>query len=251
MKNNLDNLRHSCAHLLAAAIMELYPHAKRTIGPAIENGFYFDFDLKDSKISEEDFPKIEQKMHEIVKEWENFVRHELTTEEAKKEFADNPYKQELIEEFAKNGEKISFYKSGNYWDLCAGGHCENPKEELKHFKLLSTAGAYWRGSEKNKMLTRIYGTVFPTKEELDNHLKMLEEAKKRDHRKLGKELKLFFIDDMVGKGLVMWLPNGFIVREQIENLAKQKEKEAGYVRVATPHIAREELFITSGHHPYY
>lgn len=174
---NLDNLRHSCSHLLAAAVMELWPDTKRAIGPAIENGFYFDFEFA-KPISEEDFPKIEQKMHELAKKWDKFERHELSPEEAKKEYPDNPYKHELISEFAKNGEKLSFYKSGDYWDLCAGGHVENPKEQLKHFKLLSIAGAYWRGNEKNKMLTRIYGTIFPTKEELDKHLWRMEEAKK-------------------------------------------------------------------------
>lgn len=247
---NLDNLRHSAAHLLAAAVMELWPNTKRTIGPAIENGFYFDFEFE-QPVSENDFVKIEQKMHELVKKWESFERSELTPDDAKKEYPDNPYKHELIYEFSQNGETLTFYKSGDYWDLCKGGHCEHPSQELKHFKLLSVAGAYWRGSEKNKMLTRIYGTIFPTKEELDAHLALLEEAKKRDHRKIGAEQQLFFIDDVVGKGLVMWLPNGTIIRDQIEKLAIQMEEKDGYVRVVTPHIAKEELFLTSGHLPYY
>ncbi len=252
MSNNsdLDNLRHSAAHLLAAAVMELWPSTKRTIGPAIENGFYFDFEFE-HPVSENDFAKIEQKMHELVKKWESFERSELTPEDAKKEYVNNPYKHELIDEFSQNGETLTFYKSGDYWDLCKGGHCEHPSQELKHFKLLSVAGAYWRGSEKNKMLTRIYGTIFPTKEELDAHLTLLEEAKKRDHRKIGAEQQLFFIDDVVGKGLVMWLPNGTIIRDQIEKLAIQMEEKDGYVRVVTPHIAKEELFTTSGHLPYY
>ena len=249
-KDNLDNLRHSAAHLLAAAVMELWPNTKRTIGPAIENGFYFDFEFE-QPVSENDFAKIEQKMHELVKKWESFERSELTPEDAKKEYVNNPYKHELIDEFSHNGETLTFYKSGDYWDLCKGGHCEHPSSELKHFKLLSVAGAYWRGSEKNKMLTRIYGTIFPTKEELDAHLALLEEAKKRDHRKIGAEQQLFFIDDVVGKGLVMWLPNGTIIRDQIEKLAIQMEEKDGYVRVVTPHIAKEELFLTSGHLPYY
>ncbi len=248
--NNLDNLRHSAAHLLAAAVMELWPNTKRTIGPAIENGFYFDFEFE-HPVSENDFAKIEQKMHELVKKWESFERRELSAADAKKEYPDNPYKHELIDEFSQNGETLTFYKSGDYWDLCKGGHCENPKEELKHFKLLSVAGAYWRGSEKNKMLTRIYGTIFPTKEELEAHLALLEEAKKRDHRKIGAEQQLFFIDDVVGKGLVMWLPHGTIIRDQIEKLAIEMEEKDGYVRVVTPHIAKEELFTTSGHLPYY
>lgn len=247
---NLDNLRHSAAHLLAAAVMELWPNTKRTIGPAIENGFYFDFEFE-HPVSENDFAKIEQKMHELVKKWESFERSELSATDAKKEYPNNPYKHELIDEFSQNGETLTFYKSGDYWDLCKGGHCEHPKDELKHFKLLSVAGAYWRGSEKNKMLTRIYGTIFPTKEELDAHLALLDEAKKRDHRKIGAEQQLFFIDDVVGKGLVMWLPNGTIIRDQIEKLAIQMEEKDGYVRVVTPHIAKEELFTTSGHLPYY
>lgn len=252
-KNNnqaLEHLRHSCAHLMAAAVMELWPETKRTIGPAIEDGFYFDFEFS-RPISEEDLTKIEAKMREILPSWNEFSRHELSAEEAKKEFADNPYKQELIEEFSSKGEKLLFYKSGEYWDLCRGGHVEHPGRELKHFKLLKIAGAYWRGDEKNKMLTRIYGTCWPTKDELEKYLLQLEEAKKRDHRKIGKDQELFFIDEVVGKGLIMWLPNGTILRDQIEKLAKDMEEQQGYVRVATPHIAKEELFLTSGHLPYY
>ncbi len=249
-KEYLAQLRHSAAHLLAAAVMQLWPDTKRTIGPAIDDGFYFDFEFS-HPISESDFSAIEEKMREIVKSWDGFSRHELSAEDAKKEYPNNEYKQELIEEFAGNGETLTFYKSGEYWDLCKGGHVQNPAKELQCFKLLSVAGAYWRGSEKNPMLTRIYGTAFPTQGELDAYLAQQEEAKKRDHRKLGKELELFFIDDMVGKGLVMWLPKGTILRDQIEKLAKEKEEAAGYVRVATPHIAKEELFLTSGHLPYY
>ncbi len=246
----LENLRHSTAHLLAAAVMELWPDTKRTIGPAIENGFYFDFEFQ-SPVSENDFPAIEAKMKELIKTWKSFERQEVSLADAKKEYADNPYKTELIQEFAGEGKTLSFYKSGDYSDLCKGGHVEHPGSEIKHFKLLKVAGAYWRGSEKNAMLSRIYGTVFPTKDELDAHLTQLEEAKKRDHRKIGKEQELFFIDEMVGKGLVMWLPKGTILRDQIEKLAKEKEEQAGYVRVSTPHIAKEELFVTSGHLPYY
>lgn len=250
--NDLNALRHSCAHLLAAAVMNLWPHAKRTIGPAIESGFYYDFDFGDVKISEEDFPKIEQEMRRLVKSWKSFERSEYTAEEAKNLYPGNEFKHELIEEFTDHGKKgVSFYTSGEFYDLCKGGHCEKPDKEIKHFKLLSVAGAYWRGNEKNKMLTRIYGTCFPTKEDLDAYLLMLEEAKKRDHRKLGKELDLFFIDEVVGKGLVMWLPKGTIVRDLIEGLARQMEEEAGYQRVVTPHIAKEDLFLTSGHLPYY
>ncbi len=249
--DQLENLRHSCAHLLAAAVMRLWPHAKRTIGPSIENGFYFDFDFGDTKISEADFPAIEAAMREILPTWKGFERHELNAEEAKREYPDNAYKYELIDEFTKDGQKVSFYKSGDYWDLCRGGHVEKPNDELEHFKLLSVAGAYWRGSEKNPMLTRIYGTCFPSQEELGAYLVQMEEAKKRDHRKLGKELKLFTFSDLVGPGLPLWLPNGAAIAEQLENLAKDMETRAGYQRVRTPHLAKEVLFKTSGHLPYY
>jgi threonyl-tRNA synthetase len=249
-KEYLDNLRHSAAHLLAAAVMELWPNTKRTIGPSIENGFYFDFEFE-TPISDADFPAIEAKMKELAKNWKGFERHELSADDAKKEYPGNEYKHELIDEFANEGQTLTFYKSGEYWDLCRGGHVMHPNNELKHFKLLSVAGAYWRGNEKNKMLTRVYGTIFPTKEELEQHLNNIEEAKKRDHRKLGKELELFFIDEMIGKGLVMWLPKGALIREAVENLAKEMEAKGGYQRVVTPHIAKEEVYLTSGHLPYY
>jgi len=245
-KEYLQNLRHSAAHLLAAAVMELWPDTKRTIGPAIENGFYFDFEFS-HPISEKDFPQIEQKMHEIVKGWKTFERHELTKEQALQEYANNPYKAELIEEFTKNGEKVTFYKSGNYWDLCKGGHIQHPKEELKHFKLLKIAGAYWRGNEKNNMLTRIYGTAFPTKEEVDNYLSMLEEAEKRDHRKLGRELDLFVFSDLVGKGLPLFTPKGTIVRDLLNDFSQQLRLAQGFQKVWIPHITKKELYEVSGH----
>ena len=189
----LEYLRHSCAHLLAAAVMELYPDAKRTIGPSIENGFYYDFDFGDVKVSEIDFEKIEQKMHELVKTWKGFERIEANKDEAIEFFKDNKYKKELIGEFSSKGQTLTLFKSGDYTDLCRGGHCPHPNNDLKHFKLLSVAGAYWRGSEKNKMLTRIYGTCFPKKTELDAYLLQQEEAKKRDHKKIGKEQELFLL----------------------------------------------------------
>lgn len=250
-QESLNNLRHSTAHLLAAAVLELWPNAKRTIGPPIENGFYYDFDMGDVKISENDLKGIEKKMESVLQSWKGFERKEVSQGEAKKVFADNPYKLELIEEFSKEGQTLTLYTSGNYTDLCRGGHAENPSKELRHFKLLSVAGAYWRGSEKNKMLTRIYGTAFPTKDELQKHLAMLEEAKKRDHRKIGQEQELFAVDEMIGKGLILWLPNGTIIRNEIEKLAVEMEQNYGYQRVATPHLAKEELFLTSGHLPYY
>lgn len=250
-KEYLENLRHSAAHLLAAAVIELWPHAKRTIGPSIDNGFYFDFDFGDTKISEEDFPKIEKKMKEILKSWSSFERQDVSKEEALETYAGNEYKEELINEFAAEGQELTFYKSGEYSDLCRGGHVENPSKELGAFKLLSVAGAYWRGDEKNKMLTRIYGTAFSTQEELDKHLVMLEEAKKRDHRKLGKELGLFVFSDLVGQGLPLWTPKGAVIRRELENFIVNEEIKRGYQHVYTPDIAKLDLYKTSGHYPYY
>lgn len=250
-KEYLDNLGHSCAHLLAAAVTNLYPKAKRTIGPSIENGFYYDFDMGDIKISDQDFPKIEAKMKEIIKSWKEFAKQEVTTKEAKEFYKDNEYKLELIEEFSSEGKNLTFFNSGEYSDLCRGGHVNHPESEIKHFKLLSVAGAYWRGSEKNKMLTRIYGTCLPKKIDLDKYIENLELAKKYDHRKLGQELGLFTISDQVGPGLVLWMPNGNIIKEQIENWAKKTEEEWGYKRVTTPSITKSGLFHTSGHLPYY
>ena len=250
-KNNLDNLRHSCAHLLAHAVKQLYPGALNAIGPAIENGFYQDFDLGKWSISEEDFPKIEAKMRTILPTWQKFSFKEVTLEEAKKLFKDNKYKVEMATEFAKQGKKLQTNDPGDFLDLCKMGHVENPAKELLHFKLLSVAGAYWRGDEKNKMLTRIYGTVFPTKEELENHLKMLEEAKKRDHRKLGKELDLFVISENIGKGLPLITPKGNIIRKQILDYEYELEKKSGFQQVFTPHIARSEMYKKTGHWQHY
>lgn len=247
----LDHLRHSCAHLLAAAVLVLYPKAKRTIGPAIENGFYYDFDFGDIKVSEADFVRIEAKMRELVKNWKSFDRAEVSKEDALALFADNEYKRELIEEFSGEDQKLTTYTSGDYTDLCRGGHCPHPSSDIKHFTLLSVAGAYWRGSEKNKMLTRIYGTCFPTKKELEAHLVMLEEAKKRDHRKLGVELDLFTFSDLVGKGLPLWTPKGATVRRELERFVVDEELRRGYLHVVTPELARLDLYRTSGHYPYY
>ena len=253
MTPELEHKRHTLAHLLAAAILKLYPDAKRTIGPAIDDGFYFDFDFPTEKPTEKDFPKIEKEMRKLLPSWKSFERSELTAEEAKKEYPGNQYKHELIDEFTKDGEKVSFYKSGAYWDLCRGGHVKNPAKEIApdSFKLDRLAGAYWRGSEKNPMLTRIYGLAFDTKEELDAYLKQREEAEKRDHRRLGKELELFTFDEDIGKGLVLWLPKGNIVKEELENWAKETERAWGYQRVTTPIITKENLFYTSGHLPLY
>lgn len=244
---NPDHLRHSLAHLLAAAVLELYPDAKRAIGPAIENGFYYDFDFS-NPISDEDLPAIEQKMREILKTWTTFSHREVSADEARKIFKDNPYKLELIDEFSEKGDKLTIYTSGNYEDLCRGGHIEDAKEiDPKAFKLTHLAGAYWRGSEKNKMLTRIYGLAFATKKELDEHLVMLEEAKKRDHKKLGPELDLFVFSELVGSGLPLWTPKGTLVRNLLDTFVWELRKVRGYVQVDIPHITKKDLYETSGH----
>jgi threonyl-tRNA synthetase len=248
---NLEYLRHSCAHLLAAAVIDLWPKTLRTIGPAIEDGFYYDFDFGDVKISEEDLPKIEAKMHELIKIWKGFEKSEVSAKEAIEAYKDNPYKIELIDEFTKEGQKLTFYKSGDYSDLCRGGHIENPAEELKSFKLLSVAGAYWRGSEKNKMLTRIYGTVFPTQKELDEYLERKALAEESDHRKIGKDLNLFVFSDLVGKGLPLLTPKGSVIRRELERFVVDTEIAWGYQHVYTPPLAKTELYKTSGHYPYY
>ena len=249
MENNekLNNLRHSAAHLLAAAVLDLFPGTHNAIGPAIENGFYQDFDFGDVKINEEDFAKIEKKMHDLLKSWDSFEIKEVSIDQAKKDFAHNPYKSELIEDFSKEGKTITETLQGDFLDLCKGGHSENLKENLKHFKLLSIAGAYWKGSEKNKMLTRIYGTAFSTQKELEDYLNMLKEAKKRDHRKIGKELDLFVFSDLVGPGLPMFTPKGTILREQLFKFSESLQIANGYQKVWIPHITKTDLYKTSGH----
>lgn len=245
-KEKLNGMRHSAAHLLAAAISELYPDAKRTIGPSIENGFYYDFDFS-KPISEDDLPKIEAKMADILKKWDHFEKEEVSVEEAKKRFADNPYKLELIEEFAKDGKDLTIYKSGEFEDLCKGGHSENPAKEIGAFKLLSLAGAYWRGDEKNKMLTRIYGTAFPSQKQLDEYLEMLEEMKKRDHRRLGKELDLFTFSDLVGAGLPLFTPRGTFIKMALQEALNEISRPYKYSMVSIPHLAKIDLYKISGH----
>ncbi len=243
----LQHKRHSLAHLLAAAVMELWPNTKRAIGPAIDNGFYFDFEFPEP-INEKDLERIEKKMREISKSWTTFERHELTAEEAKKEYPDNPYKHELINEFTKNGESVSFYKSGNYWDLCKGGHTDNFKDIVpSSWKLDKITGAYWRGNAENPMLTRIYGLAFETKAELDEYIKMLEEAKKRDHKKLGPALDLFTFSELVGPGLPLWTPKGTLVRSLLDDYVWSLRKAKGYEKVEIPHITKKDLYETSGH----
>jgi len=242
----IENIRHSTAHLLAAAVLRLWPDTKITIGPAIETGFYYDFEFS-TPISENDFPKIEKKMIDTLKDWDKFTHREVSVDEANEIYKDNPYKRELIDEIVAKGEKITLYKAGYFEDLCRGGHSENPREDIGAFKLLSLAGAYWRGSEKNKMLSRIYGTAFSTQKELDEYLQMLEEAKKRDHKKLGKELDLFIFSPLVGGGLALWTPRGTILRDELDNFVWSIRKKYGYQKVSIPHITKKDLYETSGH----
>lgn len=256
--SNLYKLRHSCSHVLAQAVLKMFPEAKLGIGPPIDNGFYYDFDLPRTLIPE-DLAILEEKMKTIIKEKQTFGKREEPVKDAL-EFlkkADQLYKAELVKDLGEEGVKnVSFYenkdKNGKirFVDLCEGGHLENTGQ-IKVFKLLNIAGAYWRGSEKNKMLQRIYGACFESREELQAYLKQMEEAKKRDHRKLGKELKLFTFSDYVGPGLPLWLPKGTIIIEELERLAKETELKAGYKQVRTPHIAKETMYKTSGHLPYY
>ena len=245
----LEHVRHTLAHLLAAAVRELYPGAKNAIGPSIENGFYQDFDLGEHKISEEDFPKIEERMRKILKTWTTSSHRAVTPEEARKEYAWNEYKVELIDEFAQDSKMITFYTLGNFVDLCKGGHSENPEKEVntEAFTLDRVAGAYWRGDSKNKMLTRIYGLAFDTKKELDEHIKQREEARKRDHKKLGVELDLFTFSDLVGAGLPLWTPKGTLLRDLLDNFVWELRKKRGYERVDIPHITKKDLYEKSGH----
>tara|TARA_B100000214_G_scaffold370588_1_gene345490 strand:- start:1351 stop:3321 length:1971 start_codon:yes stop_codon:yes gene_type:complete len=245
-----DTLLHSTAHLMAQAVKELYPNAKVTIGPTIENGFYYDFDV-DVSFSDEALVKIEEKMRVLAKSGQEIQRNEISAKDAVSLFKDmgEEYKVEIIQQINPD-DVITTYKQSDFTDLCRGPHVSNTSK-IKHFKLLSTSGAYWRGDENNKMLQRIYGTVFSTKEALKTHLHNLEEAKKRDHRKLGKELKLFTFDEEVGPGLPLWLPNGAIMIEELEKLAKESERHAGYEQVRTPHLTKGSLYERSGHLEHY
>lgn len=258
----LYKIRHSAAHVMAQAVMEMFPDGKVTIGPPVENGFYYDFDLP-RNLTPEDLELIEKRMRQIVQGKHEFKKRVVSAEEARQIFADQPYKLELIDGLEKGGldeygnplkekPEISIYQQDTFTDLCRGPHVQTTKEiKQDAFKLMSIAGAYWRGDEKNKMLQRIYGTAWENKDQLKEHLNNIEEAKKRDHRKLGRELEIFMFDDEVGPGLPLWLPNGGIMIEELEKLAKEMEEKAGYLRVKTPHLTKEDLFIRSGHLPYY
>ena len=220
---DLSRLNHSCAHLLAQAVRHLYPNAKFWVGPVISEGFYYDIDLGDVKITEEDLPKIEKEMKKISKDGKRIVRHELTREEALDMFKDDPYKIDLINDM-DDDTVISCYTQGDFTDLCRGPHVDTVKE-LKYFKLIKFSGAYYKGDAKNKMLQRIYGVCFRNEEDLNDYLKEIEEAKQRDHRKIGKEQGIFMQHDLVGKGMPLWLPNGAIVRKQLENYIYEKEEK--------------------------
>lgn len=241
---------HSTAHLMAEAIESIFPGVKFWVGPALDKGFYYDMDLGDRKISEDDLLAIEKKMNELAKKNNLYIRIEKPKDEAIAYFTEkgDEYKLDLLNNL-KDGE-ITFYQQGEFTDLCRGPHIPHTGL-IKAIKLTSIAGAYWKGDEKNKMLTRLYGVSFPNQKELDEYMHMLEEARKRDHRKLGKELSIFTMDDDVGQGLPLWLPNGTIIIEELEKLAKETEEAAGYKRVVTPHIAKESMYLTSGHLPYY
>ena len=249
-EEKLNTLNHSCAHLLAQAVKHLYPQAKFWVGPVVEEGFYYDIDLGDDVITEADLPKIEKEMKKIAKDGKRIVREEISKEEALKRFADDPYKLDLISRMDEDTTVISCYTQGDFTDLCRGPHVETVKL-LKNFKLLKVAGAYWKGDANNKMLQRIYGVCFETPEELEEHLQLLEEAKLRDHRKLGKDLGIYMMSDLVGRGLPMYLPNGFILWNELETYIRNKEIARGYKHVQTPPLGNVELYKTSGHLDHY
>ena len=246
----LNVLNHSCAHLLAQAVKHLYPHAKFWVGPVIEEGFYYDIDLGDDVVTEEDLEKIEREMKKCAKDNKRIVREEISKKEALDRFKDDPYKVDLISRMDEDDTVISMYTQGDFTDLCRGPHVESTKL-LKNFKLLKASGAYWKGDANNKMLQRIYGICFETPEDLDAHLKELEEAKERDHRKIGKDLDIFMLSDLVGKGLPIWLPNGYTLWRIIQNYITEKETQNGYLHVHTPDLGNVELYKTSGHWDHY
>lgn len=246
----LSVINHSCAHLLAQAVKHLYKDAKFWVGPVIDEGFYYDIDLGDEVVKEEDLEKIEKEMKKISKDGKRIVRHELTKEEAMDMFKGDPYKMDLISRMDEDSTVISCYTQGDFTDLCRGPHVDTVKE-LKYFKLLKVSGAYWKGDSKNKMLQRIYGVCFENQEDLDAYMTELLEAKERDHRKIGKELSIFMTSDLVGKGMPLWLPNGAIIRKQLENYIYEKERKMGYLHVYTPCVGTTELYKTSGHWDHY
>src|SRR5574344_272630 len=247
---DLSKLNHSCAHLLAQAVKHLYPNAKFWVGPVIEEGFYYDIDLGDEVIKEEDLPKIEKEMKKLSKDGKRIVRHEISKDEALEMFHDDPYKIDLISRMDENEQVISCYTQGDFTDLCRGPHVDTTKE-LKYFKLIKVSGAYWKADSNNKMLQRIYGVCFRNEEDLNSYLTELQERKERDHRKIGKDLDIFMSHDLVGKGMPLWLPNGAFIRKQLENYIYEKERKMGYQHVYTPCVGTVDLYKTSGHWDHY
>ncbi len=247
--SSIEQKRHTLAHLLAAAIMRHYPDAKPAIGPAIDTGFYYDFEFGRNVPGETDLPNIETTMRELLPSWTAFTHRTASPDEARAVFKDNSYKSELIDDLEKTGETITLYTSGGFTDLCRGGHAEHPATDipLDSFKLERIAGAYWRGDEKNKMLTRIYGLAFPSKSDLDDFLMQREEAKKRDHRKIGKEMDLFTFSELVGSGLPLWTPRGTILRNELDRYVWELRSRYGYQKVTIPHFTKKDLYVTSGH----
>lgn len=250
MSEQLNNKRHTLAHLLAAAVLEKYPHAKLTLGPAIDTGFYYDIDFAGGEVpGDNDLKDLQKSMKKLINKWTEFTHEVVSADKAREVFAGNPYKVELINEIEGRGETITLYTCGDFTDLCRGGHCDNPKEEISTdaFKLDKVAGAYWRGDEKNPMLTRIYGLAFDTEEELRAYELRIEEAKKRDHRKLGKEQDLFTFSELVGAGLPLWTPKGTLIRHLLDEYMWRLRSKHGYQRVTIPHITKKDLYETSGH----
>jgi threonyl-tRNA synthetase len=246
---HLAHIRHTLAHLLAAAVLDKHPEAKLTLGPAVDNGFYYDIDFGEEKISDSELKEFQKIMRKKLSSWESFDHKEVSPDEAREIYKDNPYKKELINEIEEKGEKITLYTSGDFTDLCRGGHVESPAKEInpKAFELSHVAGAYWRGDEKNPMLTRIYGFAFETPEELKEYKEMLEEAKKRDHRKLGQELDLFTFSPLVGSGLPLFTPKGTLIRDLVVEKIQSLQADLGYQKVTIPHITKKDLYETSGH----
>jgi threonyl-tRNA synthetase len=250
MNESLTNKRHTLAHLLAAAVLERYPHAKLTLGPAIDTGFYYDIDFSGGEApGDADLKDLQKLMKKLLNKWTEFTHEEVSAPKAREVFAGNQFKLELIDEIESKGEPITLYTCGSFTDLCRGGHCEHPKDELDTdaFKLDKVAGAYWRGNEKNPMLTRIYGLAFENREELEAYEKQIQEAKARDHRKLGKELDLFTFSELVGPGLPLFTPNGTLMRDLIVEKIMKIQSKYGYVKVTIPHITKSDLYKTSGH----
>ena len=246
---SLEHARHTLAHLLAQATLQHYPNAKLTLGPAVDNGFYYDVDFGSEKVSEENLASLEKTMKKLLPSWTEFSHKVVTKQEAEEAFAGNEYKLELISEIAERGETITLYSCGGFTDLCRGGHCEHPAQEIPadSFVLDRVAGAYWRGDEKNKMLTRVYGLAFTTKTELDAYIEQREEAKKRDHKKIGIELDLFTFSELVGPGLPLWTPRGTLVRNLLDTYVGELRSARGYEKVEIPHITKKNLYETSGH----